>query len=335
MSRGPAPRRSRHGARAAGAALAAAGLLLVSGCSGSDGPRDDAGDDPSGSAASAAPGSTGSPLPSGSAASGAATPSGSPSPGENRPGTPGSSTGAGGTGRRGGGAVWYPRAGVTWQWQLDGKVDQSVDVPVYDIDGFENDASVVSALHAKGRKVICYVNVGAWESFRPDAAAFPESVRGSGDGWNGERWFDIRQLDTLRPLIGARFDMCRDKGFDAVEPDLVEGYANKTGFPITADDQLRFNRMLADLAHERGLGIGLKNDLGQIPALVDEFDFSVDEQCAEFDECAALTPFVKAGKAVLHVEYNVSPADFCDKAKALGLSSMAKHKELDAWRRPC
>ncbi len=36
--------------------------------------------------------------------------------------------------------VWRPRPGLAWQWQLDGRVDPSVDVPVYDIDGFENDA---------------------------------------------------------------------------------------------------------------------------------------------------------------------------------------------------
>ncbi|MFD9126487.1 endo alpha-1,4 polygalactosaminidase [Kitasatospora sp. NPDC059571] len=316
----------RRSARTAFAALAAAGLLFAAGCSSSDGDGGDAADDPT-----AAPPSAGTPGPSASGSAGSPSPDGSPDPS----GTAGPSGTGKPSGRSGGGAVWHPPAGVAWQWQLGGKVDQSVDVPVYDIDGFENDAGVVSALHAKGRKVICYINVGAWESFRSDAGAFPESVRGSGDGWDGERWLDIRQLDKLRTLMGARFDMCRDKGFDAVEPDLVEGYANKTGFPLTADDQLRFNRMIADLAHERGLGVGLKNDLAQIPALVDVFDFSVDEQCAEFDECAALTPFIKQNKAVLHVEYNVQPADFCGRARSLGLSSMAKHKELDAWRKPC
>ena len=169
---------------------------------------------------------------------------------------------------------WVPAPGTAWQWQLSGKVDTGVDVPVYDIDGVDNGSDVVGALHGAARKVICYVNVGAAEDFRPDAAAFPADVKGKTDGWPGERWLDIRRSDVLRPIMAVRFDTCRDKGFDAVEADNVEGYANDTGFPLTGADQLAYNRMLAALAHERRLSIGLKNDLGQIPDLLADFDFN-------------------------------------------------------------
>lgn len=232
-------------------------------------------------------------------------------------------------------ARWQPRPGTPWQWQLSGTVDTSVDVPVYDIDGFENGADVVRRLHAAGRKVICYVNAGAWESFRPDQRAFPAAVRGKGDGWDGEHWLDIRQVDVLRPLMAARFDMCRAKGFDAVEPDLLDGYANTTGFPLTGAQQLAYNRMIAGLAHDRGLAVGLKNDVDQVPALVGDFDFAVNEQCAQFEECEELTPFIAAGKPVFHVEYNLTTRQFCPLARKLGLSSMVKHLDLDAWREPC
>jgi hypothetical protein len=234
-----------------------------------------------------------------------------------------------------GGTWWQPRPGLAWQWQLDGKVDPSVDVPVYDIDGFESSAADVARLHRDGRKVICYVNVGAWEDFRPDRDAFPRSVLGGPNGWRGERWLDIRQTRALRPVMERRFDMCRDKGFDAVEPDLVEGYSHDTGFPLTARDQLRYNRMIAEIAHERGLSVGLKNDLPQIPELVDDFDFAVNEECAQYGECALLAPFVAAGKAVFHVEYARPTADFCPLARKLRLSSMLKKPELDVWRKPC
>ena len=110
---------------------------------------------------------------------------------------------------------------------------------------------------------------------------------GRGNGWPGERWLDIRRLSVLEPLMATRFDMCRDKGFDAVEPDNMDGYRNSTGFPLTAHDQLAYNRLIAELAHERGLAVGLKNDLDQIPELVGDFDFAVNEECAEYDECAA------------------------------------------------
>ncbi len=214
-------------------------------------------------------------------------------------------------------------------------MDPSADVPVYDIDGFENSASDVARLHRDGRKVICYINVGAWEDFRPDKDAFPRSVLGAANRWHGERRLDIRRLSVLRPIMERRFDMCRDKGFDAVEPDLVEGYSNRTGFPLTARDQLHYNRMIAEIAHERGLSVGLKNDLPQIPQLVGDFDFAVNEECAQYDECERLTPFVKAGKAVFHVEYEVPTGDFCPQARRLGLSSMRKKLEPGVWRKAC
>ncbi|MER6996809.1 endo alpha-1,4 polygalactosaminidase [Streptomyces sp. NPDC000410] len=231
---------------------------------------------------------------------------------------------------------WQPRPGTPWQWQLNGRADPAAaDVPVYDIDGFENSAADVARLHRDGRKVICYVNAGAWEDFRPDHADFPAGVRGRPNGWDGERWLDIRRLDVLRPLLEKRFDMCRDKGFDAVEPDLMDAYLNDTGFPLTAAHQLAYNRMIARIAHDRGLAVGLKNDLPQIPQLVRDFDFAVNEECAQYDECARLTPFIEADKAVFHVEYALSTPEFCDEARRLGLSSMRKRLELDRWRQPC
>ncbi|GAA2817663.1 MULTISPECIES: endo alpha-1,4 polygalactosaminidase [Kitasatospora] len=334
------------------AALALTTALLATSCS-SSGPEDE--DDPSADATGAQPpAATAAPVP-GSPTEPPSTPPATSAPGTpgtptTPPGTPAPSTpgtpatpgtpgtpatpGTPGTHQPTGGR-WQPAPGLAWQWQLGGGVDQSVDVPVYDVDGFETDASVVAALHAKGRKVICYINAGSWEDFRPDSAAFAQALQGSGNGWKGEKWFDIRKLDQLKPLMAARFDMCRQKGFDAVEPDTIEAYNQNSGFPLTSEDQLRYNRMLAGLAHERGMAIGLKNDLEQIPALLPDFDFAVNEECAQFNECARLSPFVQAGKAVFHVEYKLGTEKFCTQSKALGLSSMQKKLELDAWRKPC
>lgn len=230
---------------------------------------------------------------------------------------------------------WRPKAGLSWQWQLSGPIDQSVDVDVYDIDLFENSAAVVSALHAAGRKVICYLDVGSYESFRPDQASFPASVRGKSNGWAGENWLDIRQIEVLQPIMAARMDLCAQRGFDGVEPDLMDGYTSDTGFPLTAADQLKYNLMIADLGHQRGLAVGLKNDLSQIPQLVSEFEFSVNEQCAQYTECDLLAPFIAAGKPVFHAEYALPKSAYCTMTKALGLSSIRKRLELDSWRDPC
>jgi hypothetical protein len=140
---------------------------------------------------------------------------------------------------------------------------------------------------------------------------------------------------VLGPVVAARFDLCKAKGFDAVEADNVDGFANSSGFPLSAADQLAFNRAIAGLAHARGLSVALKNDVGQVNDLVGVFDFSVDEQCAEYQECSALSPFVRAGKAVFHVEYNLATSEFCPVTAPLGFSSMLKHVSLDAYRVPC
>ncbi|MFF8263849.1 endo alpha-1,4 polygalactosaminidase [Streptomyces virginiae] len=233
------------------------------------------------------------------------------------------------------GQRWQPPPGTGWQWQLTGKLDTSVKAPVYDVDGFNTTKEQVAALKKAGRKTICYLSTGAWEDFRPDAAAFPRDLLGKGNGWEGERWLDIRRVAELEPLMAKRFDMCREKGFDAVEPDNMDGYQNPSGFPLTPDDQLRYNRLIAKLAHDRGMSVGLKNDLDQIPQLVGDFDFAVNEQCAQYDECERLTPFIEAGKAVFHAEYELSTSRFCERSRELKLSSLRKKYDLDAWRRTC
>ncbi|KOY59366.1 endo alpha-1,4 polygalactosaminidase [Streptomyces sp. XY332] len=233
------------------------------------------------------------------------------------------------------GERWQPKPGVSWQWQLTGKLDTSVKAAVYDVDGFTTTKEQVAELNKAGRRTICYLSTGAWEDFRPDAGAFPKEMLGEGNGWEGERWLDIRRLTELEPLIAKRFDMCREKGFDAVEPDNMDGYRNKSGFPLSADDQLKYNRLIAKLAHDRGLAVGLKNDLDQIPQLVGDFDFAVNEQCAEYDECERLSPFIAAGKAVFHVEYESRIGEWCERSQELRLSSLQKKYELGVWRQFC
>jgi hypothetical protein len=240
---------------------------------------------------------------------------------------------AGGT--AGAAGWWKPPPGSTLQVQFDGDIDQSVQASVYDLDAFDTDAATVSSLHGAGRHVVCYVDAGTWEKWRPDAGLYPKEVKGKANGWPGERWLDVRRLDVLGPILGARLDLCAAKGFDAVEYDNVDGYANRTGFDLTAADQLTFDTWLADAAHARGLGVGLKNDLDQVPQLVSSFDFSIDEQCAQYKECDALSPFVAAGKPVFEIEYKLKTSRFCAQAAALGFAAMRKRLSLDAWRQPC
>jgi hypothetical protein len=235
---------------------------------------------------------------------------------------------------------WQPRPGTTWQWQLAGdEIDTSFDVDLYDLDAFDTNPDIVASLHREGRRVVCYISAGSWENWRPDAAEFPEEILGREyEGWDGEKWLDIRRIDLLGPILQARMDLCTAKGFDAVEPDNIDGYLNATGFPITAEDQMVFNRWLAREAHARGLAIALKNDADQAQELAADFDFALAEDCFDQDWCELLRPFLQSGKPVLDAEYTdtgITLDAFCPPARALGIQAILKHRELDAWRQAC
>lgn len=230
-----------------------------------------------------------------------------------------------------------PRPGTTWQWQLTQPVETSFDVTMYDVDLFDTPSEVITRLHTAGRIVICYFSAGSYEEWRSDAKQFPSAAIGSPlDGWPGERWLDVRHA-TVRELMRKRLDLAVARGCDGVEPDNVDAYQNRSGFPLSGADQLDFNRFLAREGHARSLSIGLKNDLDQVPQLVAAFDWALNEECFRYDECNALLPFVRAGKAVFQVEYGGPSVatTICPRANALQFDSLVKKLELDAWRVPC
>jgi len=237
---------------------------------------------------------------------------------------------------------WYrPDVTTTWQWQLQpgGSSDQintSYDAAVYDIDLFDVDTSTIAALQAAGHRVICYFSAGSYESFRDDASEFVATDYGNNlEGYDDEWWLDVRSSNVHR-IMRDRLDLAASKACDGVEPDNVDGYQNNPGLPLTVTDQLAYNRFLANEAHVRGLSVGLKNDLDQIDDLVAYFDFSVNEQCHEYDECDTLTPFIEAGKPVFNAEYasqyvnnETARAAMCAQSADLGLQTLVLPVDLD------
>jgi hypothetical protein len=234
---------------------------------------------------------------------------------------------------------WHPSVGLTWQWQIgDLDIDTSINADVFDIDLYV-DQTIIDELHAKGRRVICYLSVGSYEDWRPDIDQFPPEVLGKDyDGWAGEKWLDIRRIDLLAPIMLARLDLCKAKGFDAVEPDNMEIYTNDTGFPLTYADQLKYALWLADEAHQRGLAIGQKNASDQVADLVDVYDFAITEDYFFYNAAETMLPYIKMGKPVFAAEYTDLPGDFsafCRQAKQLQFSAILKKRGLDAWIQTC
>jgi hypothetical protein len=228
------------------------------------------------------------------------------------------------------------RPGTSWQWQIDGgpineTILDSVDnnQKMIDVDMEQTDPLVIARLKAKDIVVICYMETGGWESYRPDAALYPPDILGKPvDGYPKERWVDIRRMDVLGPILEARLNRAKDKGCDGVEPDLDDSYTADTGFPLTKADQLQFNQTLVEAAHRRGLSMGLKNGPDIAEDMADIADWALNESCNGYDECAGYTAFIQRGKAVFQVEFmqpdGMTLEDFCPADNAANFDGLLK-----------
>ena len=232
---------------------------------------------------------------------------------------------------------WYkPKPGISWQLQLQGNINKSYDVDLYDFDLVETPKTVIDELHNKNITVICYISTGSLEEFRNDAKDFPKEVIGKiVAGWPEEKWLDISDYDKFTDIILSRLNLAVQKECDGIDPDNIQAYQEDSGFPLTYQDQLNYNKWLADEAHKRNRSIALKNDIEQVDNLIDYFDFAINEQCFYYDECEKLLPFIKHGKAVLGMEYELKFDEFCEKAIRLNFSWLKMNYDLNGSRISC
>ncbi|CAM9364162.1 unnamed protein product [Pylaiella littoralis] len=242
---------------------------------------------------------------------------------------------------------WEPGPGVSWQMQLSGEIDLSLNVDMYNIDLFA-DASTdeIGELRDRGVVVICSFSAGTFEEDRSDADDFEPAWLGGAveDGSDGERWLNIT-AEGLLSVMERRLDLAVNKTCDGVDPSEVQVFSEDgTGFNTTATDQLTYNTWLAGqaslltrcFAHDRNLSVGLRNDWEQLDDLEASFDWALSEDCLFEGECGAYKlNFVAAGKAVLNVEYFQFDLAFCDNVTSLGLDAIVKDLSLDARRCSC
>jgi hypothetical protein len=100
------------------------------------------------------------------------------------------------------------------------------------------------------------------------------------------------------------------------------------------------------------MSLGLKNSGSIISAVLPLVDFSVNEQCVEYNECNKFATFVTAGKPVFHIEYPAGDSDlqqgvesngfsedtrkkYCSGDGTTGFSTIMKKTELDGWVEYC
>jgi len=244
---------------------------------------------------------------------------------------------------------WYrPAPEVSFDWDLRSDIpqDMTYSAKVVDIDAFDNEEEFIDALHIQGKKVFAYISAGSWEEWRPDAGDFPQEVIGNTyPDWDGERFLDISRIDLLAPIMRARLDMIKAKGFDGVEPDNIDLHswtADELGFEITEEDVIAYSEWLANEAHSRGLSIGQKNASDLSEQLVDTFDWILLEDAfyEGFQDEAQV--YIENGKAVFAVEYTdnftetyIFSGQVCNEAAQMHYTAILKHRELDGFVVDC
>ncbi|PYI01132.1 hypothetical protein BO78DRAFT_25251 [Aspergillus sclerotiicarbonarius CBS 121057] len=246
-------------------------------------------------------------------------------------------------------AKWNPTAGTTWQIELLYPLnDTSVDVEVYDIDLFDNNRSTITTLQKAGRKVICYFSAGSYENWRPDKDEFKKADLGKAlDGWPGEKWINISS-PSVRSIMLERLELAKNKSCDGIDPDNVDGYDNSNGLGLTQADSIDYMNWMANEAHARNMSIGLKNAGAIIPSVINNMQWSVNEQCAEYEECDTYAAFTQKNKPVFHIEYpkgddtnnNLSVSSSqkdsaCTFTGSGNFSTVIKNMDLDNWIETC
>lgn len=232
---------------------------------------------------------------------------------------------------------WVPNVNDTWQWQLTGDINTSYNVTMYDIDLFDTSAQTIAKLQSQGRAVVCYFSAGSSENWRSDFGEFVETDMGSPlEDWDGERWLDTRSAN-VRAIMQRRMQLAADKGCDGVEPDNMDGYQNDPGKPLTSATQLDYARFIANTAHGLGLRVGLKNDVDHVAQLASLFDFAVNEECHQYEECEVYDAFISRGKPVFNAEYedqylentNGARDALCTNSRAQNMHSLVLAWDLD------
>lgn len=222
---------------------------------------------------------------------------------------------------------------LTWHVQLQGK-QVFPDRDVFVVDLFDTDTKVIKQLKKRWVRVICYFSAGTHENWRSDAWDFPWDTIGNPLlAWTGENWIDIRNA-AVRNIMKKRIILARTHWCDGVDPDNVNGHENDTGFSLTKQDLLRYNRFLIREAHTQGLMIGLKNTQSLIPYIGKKYDFFINESCYTFSECSAYSRLVHS-KPVLIMEYGALNTTYCQDAKKYGFTLQFFSRELDALSLEC
>ena len=241
------------------------------------------------------------------------------------------------TGNDAGGAFARPATDISWQVQLSGSFDATVEVSLFyvDLDNLTN--AEQTALIGAGRHLACYLSAGSYEPWRTDAAAFPSSVIGNAlADYPNERWLDIRST-AVASLMSARLDQLKSKGCNSISVTNVTHSGEDSGFSITATDESAYLEWLSEQIQGRGLFAGLATADDRLSDMEPHFDWAYAQDCWLADRCSGYAPFVAAKKAVLAVVFGEASnaPTLCSGVTGSGINLLVKPMDLGASRTPC
>jgi len=219
---------------------------------------------------------------------------------------------------------------------------------IYDIDGITDPASTVSALHGMGKRVVCYIEVGAAGNYYSASdegipVTYFSQLQSAGEfgakvpGYP-EYYLNIQSPVTVSIITSMIRQQCAAKGFDAVETDIDEEYGDHSGFPLTKSIEESYMTTLANSIHGLGLAWWIKNpdDTGDSYAsdMYPLADAVLTEQCNQYASCGLLSAYV-GHKAVFNAEYRLKPTSFCAGDDARGFNGARFNVGLTGVRKPC
>ncbi|NUP11114.1 MAG: endo alpha-1,4 polygalactosaminidase [Polyangiaceae bacterium] len=274
----------------------ALGLLVASGC-GDSGSEPTSNDGGGGAGAGANPGVGGS---------GASTSDGGQSASDGG----GPATGGGGTGGNGAEIPEYATFHLNYTQEIDWTKCAERDFVVFDLE--ETPADSIAQCKGMGAHMLCYFS-SQYEEWRSDAGDFGALAEPI-DGWPGENYVDPSDPKNFE-VMKARLDVAADKGCDGVDIDLID-HDGHEDYVISIFTEAR----------NRGLWVSQKNAPGKIDLFFDYVDLYQNEQCQEYDECAA---YEGLGRPVHNIEYTP-----CHTLPYL-YSHRKDVEAMDAWEEPC
>jgi len=232
-----------------------------------------------------------------------------------------------------------PPADASWDYQLDEAYDPADGVTVVARDWYWSTP-------LEDAYSICYVN--AFQTQRDDDTVERPDELGSwppdvvltdlpdDPNWPGEYLVDLSSAATRATAaahIHPIFEVCSEKGFDAVELDNLDSWTRledeDVRVPFGQREAVAYAALLADRAHGLGMAVAQKNT----PQLDAEesiesvgFDFAIAEECGEYDECDVYEEVF--GDLLFVVEYTEDGFEAACEAVGHRVSVVFRDKDL-------